>query len=110
MRAGRLNKVIELQSPTVGKGLSGGRQTTWAAWKTVRAAVRPLSGLEKRATERGGEVAEARTEFEIRYRPGVTEQMRVSYNGKFYNIRHVKDVNEDREILVLTCDTGASDG
>jgi len=110
MRAGRLNKRIVLQAPTVGKGPSGGRQTTWADWKPARAAVRPLSGLEKSATARGGEVAEARTEFEIRYRPGVTEQMRVVYDGKFYNIRHVKDVNEDHEMLILTCDSGASDG
>ena len=110
MNTGKLNKRVTIQQPSNGKGASGGKTTTWADWKTVWANVRPLSGSERRATSHGGEGAEARTEFAMRYRPGIDEEMRVAYGGKVYNIRHIKDVNEDHDMLILTCDTGSNDG
>lgn len=111
MQAGRLNRRITLQSLTVGKGTSGGMKKTWVNFaSSVPAAVRNLSGNERRATSVGGQVAEARTEFTIRYRSGVTADMRVLYQGAVYNIRHVNDWMGKRESLVLTCDTGMNDG
>ena len=111
MQAGRLNRRITLQSLTVSKGASGGMTKTWVNFaSSVPAAVRNLSGNERRATSVGGQVAEARTEFTIRYRSGVTAEMRVLYAGAVYNIRHVNDWMGKRESLVLTCDTGVNDG
>ncbi|MFC7515092.1 phage head closure protein [Herbaspirillum sp. GCM10030257] len=111
MDAGKFNRRITIQQPAVSRGSRGGAVDTWMDWKKdIWAKVTPLSGTERRGTEHGGEVAEARTEFIIRYRPGVDETMRVLYKGKFYNIKHVKDLNDDHDILVLTCDTGANDG
>jgi SPP1 family predicted phage head-tail adaptor len=117
VRAGKLSKRITIQSKATGKGASGGVVGSWSivTWPGVPdgriwAGVTPLSGNERRSTSHGGEVAEARTEFVIRYRDGITEAMRVSYNGKFYNIRHVKNFNEKNRDLILTCDTGVNDG
>ncbi|RJF99018.1 phage head closure protein [Noviherbaspirillum saxi] len=110
MDAGKFNRRITIQQPTVGRGTSGGRTTAWAEWKKVWAKVTPLSGNERRSTDHGGEKSEARTEFIIRYRLGITEEMRIQYKGKNYNIKHVKDVNDEHDIMVLTCDTGMNDG
>lgn len=110
MSLGKNPKRITLQTGTPGKDAAGGSTTVWVDWKRPWAKVAPLSGNERRATDHGGQVVEARTEFVIHYQPGVDESMRVSYAGKFYNIRHVKDINEAHEYLVLTCDTGVNDG
>ena len=111
IRAGRLDRRITLQSLTVGKGTSGGMTKTWSDFATsIAAAVRNLSGNERQASSAGGQVAQARTEFTIRYRAGVTAQMRVLYAGSVYNIQHVNDWMGKRESLVLTCDTGVNDG
>lgn len=111
MDAGKLNRRITIQQPATTRGGSGGAAVAWADWKKdIWAKVIPLSGNERRVTDHGGEIAEARTEFIIRYRAGVDETMRVLYKGKFYNIKHVKDVNDDHDIIVLTCDTGVNDG
>ncbi len=111
MRAGRLDKRITIQQNTEIRGTSGGYRADWSdflGW--ISASVALFICGTPLATDKGGEISEMRTEFIIRYRPGITEQMRVSYAGKFYNIRHVSDVNESHDMLVLTCDTGVNDG
>jgi len=110
MRAGQLNKRITLQSLAQGKDAFGGNTKAWTGVATVWAGVRNLSGNERAATAHGGQVAEARTEFTMRYRAAVTAGMRVSYAGQVYNIKHVNDMNEKHRMLVLTCDTGVNDG
>ena len=112
LQAGKLNRRIALQTPQVVKGASGGATKAWAdVASNIPAAVRHSSGNERRATSvGGGQLAEVRTEFTIRWRPGVTASMRVVYDGAPYNIRHVNDFMARREFLILTCDTGVNDG
>ena len=111
LQAGKLTQRITLQAPTIGKGTSGGITKAWAdVAANVPAAVRHLSGNERQASSAGGQVAEARTEFTVRYRAGVTAKMRVLYEGAVYNIRHVSDYMAKHESLLLTCDTGVNDG
>lgn len=111
IQAGKLNQRITLQVLTISKGTSGGANKAWADVATsIPAAVRNMSGNERQASSAGGQVAEARTEFIIRYRAGVTAQMRVLYQGAVYNIRHVNDFMARRESLILTCDTGVNNG
>ena len=111
LQAGKLNRIIAIESSVVSKGASGGKQTQWGPFAAgVAAAVRHLNGSEKPISSAGGQVAEARTEFTIRWRSGVNAQMRVLYDSKIYNIRHVNDFSAKRESLILTCDTGMNDG
>ncbi|SFU81694.1 phage head-tail adaptor, putative, SPP1 family [Paenacidovorax caeni] len=112
LQAGKLTQRITLQAPVVARGRSGGQSKTWTDAATdVPAAVRNLSGNERRASSSaGGEVAQARAEFTLRWRPGITAQMRVLYGGAIYNIVHVNDFMARREFLILTCDTGLNDG
>lgn len=105
-----LDKRVTIQQCAITKGASSGKVKTWSDVDTVWAALRPLSGNERRITDHGGQAAEASTEFIIRYLDGTDESMRVSYKGKYYNIRHVKNINEGNRWMVLACDTGVNDG
>lgn len=109
-QAGKLDQRVTLQGVNVTRGTSGGVVKGWADIATVWAAVRHLSGNERQVSSAGGQVAEARTEITIRYRAGITAQMRVLYRGAVYNIRHVNNLMARNETLILTCDTGANDG
>lgn len=108
--AGKLNRQITIQQRTQGKDAEGGIIDTWADYATAWARVNHLSGNERRATQQGGQMLEARTEFTIRYLPGLTNVMRVSFDGKYYNIRHVNDFEDGHAFMVLTCDMGGRDG
>ncbi|KQM79822.1 phage head closure protein [Xylophilus sp. Leaf220] len=109
-QAGKRDQRVQIEALQVGKGESGGMQKTWVSVAEVWGSVRHLSGHEKRATDVGGLVAEARTEIEILYRPGVTATMRVVHRGTRYNIVHVNNLQERNQALVLTCDSGVNHG
>lgn len=108
--AGKLNRQITIQQRTQGKDAEGGITDTWSDFATVWAKVAHLSGNERRATQSGGQMLEARTEFTIRYLSGITNAMRVLYEGKHYNIRHVNDFEDGHAFMVITCDTGGNHG
>lgn len=109
MKIGPLRQRITLQRPVASKGASGGNVTTWVdVPPELWASVKNMGGTELRSTKHGGEVAEARTDITIRYRSGVTAEMRVIYNGSAYNIRHVNNWNEGNRFIILTCDTGVT--
>lgn len=112
MQAGKLNERITIQRLEQTQGSSGGIVRLWQDFVDKRpASRRDFNGAEKAATAAaGGEVATARTEFTIRWMPGVDATMRVIHDGQFHNIRHVNNFAGRRESLILTCDTGVNDG
>lgn len=102
---------ITIQQLSNVKGTSGGRTKSWSNFGVgIWAEIRNPSGNERRATAHGGEVAEARTEFVIRYLAGVVVSMRVTHNGAYYDIKHVNNLREENQWMILTCDTGVNDG
>ncbi len=111
MQAGKLNERITRQRLDMGQDDSGGmvRQCLDLA-KDVPASRRDLAGGERPATgSAGGQVAVSRTEFTIRWMPGINATMRVLHGGESHNIRHVNNFAGRRESLVLTCETGVND-
>lgn len=113
MQAGKLTERIRIQRLEMGRGKSGGMRPTWLDLVPyeVPASRRDYSGGEKPATAvAGGEVAIARTEFTIRWMPGIDATMRVVHDAQFHNIRHVNNFAGRRESLILTCEAGANDG
>ncbi|MCB4811693.1 phage head closure protein [Methylovorus menthalis] len=109
--SGRARKKIDIERLVTSKGSQGGQISNWEVFlPRIWAGVSNLSGNERRSTNSGGEVAEARTEFRIRYRIGIDTTMRILYSGKVYNIRHIKDYEEEHNWLILTADTGVNDG
>lgn len=108
--AAQLNRRIAIESLNQTKDSSGGMVDSWTLLSNVWAQIKNLSGNEKKITAYGGQVAEARTEFTIRFINGLTTKHRINYNGKKYNIKHINDWNEEHRFLVVTCDTGLNDG
>lgn len=104
MRAGAKDRRIKLQCLAQTKDAFGGNVRTWSDVATVWAGVRHLSGGESRTSKHGGQSAEARTEFLIWYRAGVSAAMRVVFDGQVFDIRHVNDVRAQRRELLLACD------
>lgn len=109
--AGQLNQQITIQQRTQTKDAEGGMVDSWADFAAnIWAKQNNLSGNERSATKQGGQTLESRTEFTIYYLAGVTNEMRVSANGKYHNIRHVNNFMESNEYLIITCDTGGNHG
>lgn len=111
MQAGKLNEDVTLQRLEIGKGTSGGITRTWLEFAAgLPASRRDFSGTERGATSQGGEVATVRTEFTIRWMPGVRSTMRLLHGDEIFNILHVNNFAGRRESLVLTCESGMNDG
>lgn len=108
--AGELRHPIIIESLAPTRDAQGGMIRTWTQFAALRAKIANLSGNEENATSHGGLTGEARTEFTIRYVPGVDSSMRIRYGGQLYNIIHVNDFKEEHRFIIITCDTGANDG
>lgn len=105
-----LNRRIVIESLAQTKDTQGGMVDSWTLLTNAWAKVMNLSGNEKKVTLHGGQVAEARTEFTVRFNAAISAKHRISYNGKIYNIKHVNDFNEEHLFMILTCDTGTDQG
>jgi len=109
MRAGQLRHRITIQQLSTTRDDYGGVVETWADFAPdIPASVQPLSGRELIAAQAAQ--SEARVKMSMRYIPGVTEVMRVSYGGKVYNITAVIDVDERHRELQIMAGTGLNQG
>lgn len=112
LQAGKLRERITIEQFTLTKDASGGQERGWVVVaENLAASRRDFSGGEKPATaQAGGEVATARVEFTIHWRPDVKADMRVRHGDELFNVRHVNNFGGRYRSLVLTCDTGVNDG
>ncbi|WP_110642458.1 phage head closure protein [Salinicola sp. CPA57] len=110
MQAGKLRHRVELQQKGTGRNPdTGGVIDVWQSVTTVWASIEPLSAREFIAA--GATQASVTTRITIRYREGVTAQMRAVSRGKIYNIEGVlPDDKSGREYLTLPCSEGVNDG
>ena len=111
MRIGPLRHRVALQSLTVGspqQTAPGEPDAAWTTTATVWASIEPLAGRELFAAQEHH--ADVDVRIRIRYRSGMTEKMRVSYDGKLYSIRAVIDRSLRNWDLELLCQEGVDDG
>ena len=74
---------------------------TWTTYHTAAAEVRSgLGSGAQEGDEQGRETAINRKEFTIRYFAGITENMRISYDSRYYDILSVHEFG--REHLKIT--------
>jgi SPP1 family predicted phage head-tail adaptor len=101
IRAGDLNKRIEIHAPTNVAGEAGGPSETFALLARTWASLRPMKGRE--AIGPGGVGAEAlgTTSVRIRWRLGVTPRCRILYQGRWFEINSVCDLREEHTELDL---------
>lgn len=101
----RLNRKITLQQATLTADTVGGYVKSWNDMADIWAEVTPLRGQE--ALQGMQLQASQAVRFVIRWRSGVTAAMRISYNGRIYNIRAVINPQEKFEMLELLAEEGA---
>ena len=87
MRAGELDAEILIEQVTLGTDAAGGVTKTWSTFDTVRARVRFQGGRERDIGDRTQ--GESDVIFRIRYRAGIVQTMRVTYDGDVYQVTRV---------------------
>lgn len=100
MKAGELDRFVEIEALTEGQTPSGEVSQTWATYAQAWAKMRPTRGTEAAQDEAlyGWEMVD----FTIRWVAGITSKMRLLYDGKHYNIQSVKELGRN-EGLILAC-------
>jgi SPP1 family predicted phage head-tail adaptor len=108
MRAGTLRRRITIQSLGTASGGFGHPVRAWTDLVSTWGDIEPLSGRElevARAVQ-----AEVTHQVTIRYRTGLTDTMRVVYQGRYFNINSILDVGMRHEQLQMLCTEGLDDG
>lgn len=100
MRPGALRHYITIEQKTVTRDAYGAETVTWATFAQPWADIRPLNGQELIAAQ--AVQSEITGKIIIRYIAGVVPSMRISYQGKHYDIKAVIDpLLQHRELQLL---------
>ena len=108
MLAQRLRHTVTIQQNTGTTNAFGEVEAGWVDVATVRAGVEPVSGKE--AIAAGANLAEQVTRVVMRWRPGVTPQMRILFDGRFLDVKQIINANEADRVLELLCVEGVNRG
>lgn len=104
MRAGNLDRVIEIETntPVIDPG-SGEHVPAWSPLATMRAQIVEQSTEE--FFKAGGILSDDTVVFRTRYVVGVTTMSRILYAGRYYNIGQIKEIGR-RQGLELRAAAG----
>ncbi|MCI0665551.1 MAG: phage head closure protein [Acidobacteria bacterium] len=107
--AGLLRHWVDIEELIESRDSDGGITREWVLYDHVPAAIEPLSAREFIAAQ--GVQSAITCRIVIRYQKGVTAKMRISHEGKVYNIHGVlSDKDSLREYLTLPCSEGVNAG
>lgn len=101
MRAGNLDRIIQIERRTTTPDLWGKPVDTWTLVATMRA-----QKLENAITDREGargDTTDNVITFRMRWMDGVTLEHRVSYEGQPFKIMTIKEIGR-RVGLDITCE------
>lgn len=96
--AGKLDRRITIQARTTTRGTAGSAVVSYADEATIWAERVDLTGGKLRAS--AALRADASQVFRIRYRPTLTEQHRIRYNGRSYDILQIDEEGRREGMLV----------
>lgn len=101
MRAGKLKYLITIEERSTATDAAGGMVDSWTSFATVYADVRTLSGRELDAALAVN--SEVTHKWELRHLDGLLPEMRIVFEGEFFNILWVDQVNMiERQLFVYT--------
>lgn len=104
MRSGQRSHYITIQQSTSAPDGYGGQVKTWVDYLSVWAAIRPLNGKELIAAS--ATQNETTHTITFPYITGVTAAHRITYNGRYFNILNVINVEERNRELQCLCSEG----
>lgn len=100
MQAGKLDRRVIIQQTTQSADASGERVDSWSTLATVWAGITYNPGDEK--IEGQQITASQKIVWEIRYRSDVTENMRISWNSKYYYITSIEEIGRQDGLRLTT--------
>lgn len=108
IESGKFNRRIKFQRRATAKDTYGQQAQTWTDAFNSWASIEPLSGRELQAAQ--AIHAETSHRLEIRYRPGVTADLRAVYQGRIFSVLAVFDEAMAHQKLIVMCSEGAIRG
>jgi SPP1 family predicted phage head-tail adaptor len=109
INAGQYTERLTIEAPSSSVDALGQRVETWSTVVTVWGRALPQRGREQFAAGQMGE--QSPVFFEIRYRTGITRNMRVVWNGAPYAlVADPVQINGQKWALELSCMAGIRDG
>jgi SPP1 family predicted phage head-tail adaptor len=106
MRAGQLKETIILQRATTTVDASGTPLETWAELATIRAQV--IQSTTEEFMRGWGSSTEAATIFRIRWRDGITLADRVSFKGRNFDLKEIRELGRRAGLDLRCLATGAT--
>lgn len=100
MRAGKLDRIITIERPTVTVDDYGTPQETWATIATMRA--QRIQSTTEEFMRSFGASSEIATIFRTRHLDGITLDCRVTEGSAVYDLKEIKELGR-REGLDLRC-------
>lgn len=99
---GKFRYDIVIQRQLSGSDKDGFATNTWVHYHRCLAYMQNITGNETNSSN--AEIGKVTTLFKIPYVNGITNKMRVSYGGQFYNIKFVDDIEGRHEYLDIRCE------
>lgn len=106
MKPAKLNRKVELYRLEKTATPTGGFAESWVKVADLWAHIKNMSGTELVRADQLG--ATAYSDFTIRYRSNISEQMKLVYRGADYQIRHINNLEEADKWLVVKGERGVS--
>lgn len=102
MRSESLNNRVVIQRPGAARNASGEQIGTWVDVATLWADIRHPSGIE--STKANAPVSVVKASIRIRYRLGLTHEMRVMHKATVYAIRAILPDEARKQYIDLVCE------
>ncbi|RMD51895.1 head-tail adaptor protein [Candidatus Parcubacteria bacterium] len=100
LAAGRLDRKISIEKPTVTQDANSGEVThTWTLVQKVWAQVTPIRSKEKFLFPR--ELGVLTNKFTIRYLSGIDETYRIVYDGKNWDILSIEEIGRNEGLVIV---------
>lgn len=101
MDIGRLKHRITFQKLVNSKNEYGELENSWNDVITVWAEVRPTTGRSFfNAKQINSEISHS---VYIRYRNGLSPNMRIKFKGRIFEVLYIMNVNEDNTLMQIYC-------
>ena len=101
MRAGKLDRVIQIQRETTALDLYGVPIRVWILFATMRAEVLQFATDDTESAR--GNTTDTKITFRMRWLDGLGLEHRVSYEGQAFTIRQIKEIGR-RVGLDIVCE------
>lgn len=98
-RAGNLDRRITIEQATETQNAVGEPIVTWSTFATLWASKRDVTGREPFTSQE--RYAEVDTIFKIRWIDDLSAKMRISYDGRYYDIIRFNELGRKEAIEIM---------